>query len=388
MATRRRRRVRQNKEHIGLFYVGDGFDYVLLFLVLFMVCFGLVMVYSSSSYKGYVEYKDASYFFMKQLKFAVAGLGMMIIVSFVDYRLYRRFANFIYIAIVGATIAVLVIGKASHGATRWIQIGPIQFQPSEVAKLGLCIYVAAYSVNFSKLLKKNGIGNVLKSHIMFVLPTIIPIGLIASENLSTAIICLAIVVGILFVLSPKKIIFAALAGFGAVGIWAFLQLSKSYRMERIVIWQNIETHEKGYQTRQAMYAIGSGGLTGKGLGSSIQKMGFVPEAHNDMIFSIIVEELGMFGAVCLILLFVLMIWRFMLICTKSEDLFGALIVVGVLTHIAAQVWINIAVVTNIIPPTGVTLPFISYGGTSLIMLMIEMGVVLSVSRHTIEVGEN
>ncbi len=387
MATRRRRRVKKDKEHIGLLYVGDGFDYVLLFLVLFLICFGLVMVYSSSSYKGYVEYKNAAYFFNKQWKFALVGLFMMIGVSFIDYRNYRKLANFIYIGIVAATLAVLIIGRASHGATRWIQIGSIQFQPSEVAKLGLCIYVAAYSVNFNRILKRNGAKNIIVSHFMFVLPTLLPIGLIATENLSTAIICMAIVMGILIVLSPKWVIFGVLAVVAAVGLWAFLEFSKSYRMERIEVWKNIETHEKGYQTRQAMYAIGSGGLTGKGLGSSIQKMGFVPEAHNDMIFSIIVEELGMFGAVCLILLFVLMIWRFMLICTKSDDLFGALIVVGVLTHIAAQVWINIAVVTNLIPPTGVTLPFISYGGTSLIMLMIEMGVVLSVSRHTVEVGE-
>ena len=156
--------------------------------------------------------------------------------------------------------------------------------------------------------------------------------------------------------------------------------ANSYRNERVQIWLNPESHKKGFQTMQALYAIGSGGIFGKGLGQSMQKMGFIPESHNDMIFSIICEELGLFGAVCLILVFVALIFRMLLIALNTEDLFGSLVVIGFMTHIAIQVFINIAVVTNTIPPTGIPLPFISYGGTSILVVMIEMGIVLSISK--------
>ena len=165
-----------------------------------------------------------------------------------------------------------------------------------------------------------------------------------------------------------------------VGFGAAFIMFESYRAERLKIWLHPEDYDKGYQTLQGLYAIGSGGLFGKGLGESMQKLGFVPEAQNDMIFSIICEELGLFGAICVILLFLLMIWRFMVIANNAPDLYGALIVVGVMAHVAIQVILNIAVVTNTIPNTGITLPFISYGGTSILFLLSEMGLALSVSR--------
>ena len=184
---------------------------------------------------------------------------------------------------------------------------------------------------------------------------------------------------LIFVASPKYAQFVGMAiavfAFGAV----FIVLA-SYRAERIKIWLHPENYDKGYQTMQGLYAIGSGGLFGKGLGASMQKLGFVPEAQNDMVFSIICEELGLFGAICLILLFILMLWRFMVIANNAKDLYGALLVVGIMAHIAIQVILNIAVVTNSIPNTGITLPFISYGGTSASFLLAEMGLALSVSR--------
>ena len=160
----------------------------------------------------------------------------------------------------------------------------------------------------------------------------------------------------------------------------YLLTANSYRNERVQIWLHPESHKKGFQTMQALCAIGSGGIFGKGLGQSMQKMGFIPESHNDMIFSIICEELGLFGAVCLILVFAALIFRMLLIALNTEDLFGSLVVIGFMTHIAIQVFINIAVVTNTIPPTGIPLPFISYGGTSILVVMIEMGIVLSISK--------
>lgn len=205
------------------------------------------------------------------------------------------------------------------------------------------------------------------------------VAVVAYNNLSTAIIILGIAVCMLFVASPKYSHFVLMAvAVGVVGV-VFISF-EAYRMDRIKIWLNPEAYEKGYQTLQGLYAIGSGGLFGKGLGESMQKLGFIPEAQNDMIFSVICEELGLFGAVCVILLFLLMIWRFMIIANNASDLYGALVVVGIMAHLSIQVILNIAVVTNTIPNTGISLPFISYGGTSVLFLLAEMGLALSVAK--------
>ena len=209
--------------------------------------------------------------------------------------------------------------------------------------------------------------------------SVLPIaGLVGASNLSTAIIILGIAVTLVFTASPKygQFIWMGVIGCGFMAVFLALE---SYRLERLAIWRNPEAYEKGYQTLQGLYAIGSGGLFGRGLGESVQKLGFVPEAQNDMIFSIICEELGLFGAGFILLLFLILIWRFFRIASHAEDLFGALIAAGAMAHMMIQVILNIAVVTNTIPNTGITLPFISYGGTSVVFLLMEMGVVLSVS---------
>lgn len=249
----------------------------------------------------------------------------------------------------------------------------MSFQPSEFAKIAVILFLAVLISRMPKQMKK--FQTVIK-----VLLIVVPIvGVIAYNNLSTAIILLGIAVVMSFVASPKYAQFFALGGFGIAFGSIFIYLER-YRAERIKIWLNPEDYEKGYQTLQGLYAIGSGKLFGKGLGESMQKLGFLPEAQNDMIFSIICEELGLFGAVCVILLFLLMLWRFMVIANNAPDLYGALLVVGIMAHISIQVILNIAVVTNSIPNTGITLPFISYGGTSVLFLLSEMGLALSVSR--------
>ena len=207
------------------------------------------------------------------------------------------------------------------------------------------------------------------------------VGLVGSNNLSTAIIILGIGVMLVFVANPKYLQFIAIGGAGIAFIAVFLSL-ESYRLERLAIWRDPEAYEKGFQTIQGLYAIGSGGIFGKGFGNSLQKLGFVPEAQNDMIFSIICEELGLFGASVLILIFSLLVWRLMVIATHAADLAGALIASGIMGHMAMQVILNIAVVTNTIPNTGITLPFVSYGGTSVLFLLAEMGLALSVSRRS------
>lgn len=355
------------------------FDYSLLFIIIFLICFGLVMLYSTSAYDAQITFKDPTHYLKRQGFAFVLGLVGMFIISRIDYRIWKKMGGLAYlVAIVLCTLVLIPgIGIEHNYSRRWLGIpnSSFEFQPSEFAKLAVIVFLAAMISNIPKKMAK--FGNVLKV-MLFIFPLF---ALIAYNNLSTAIIVMGIGGAMIFVASPKYLQFI-LIGIGAVSsIALFLILpSAGYRGERIEMWFHPENFEKGYQTLQGLYAIGSGGLFGKGLGNSMQKLGFVPEAPNDMIFSIICEELGLFGAVCVILLFLMLMWRFMVIANNSRDLFGSLLVTGILAHIAIQVVLNIAVVTNSIPNTGVTLPFISYGGTSVVFLMAEMGLALSVSR--------
>ncbi len=371
---RRENQIQEPRKKIRFWNPGEYFDYSLLVIILFLVGFGLVMVYSASSYTAALDYGDSAYFFKRQAIFAVMGVACMLVISKIDYHFLKRLTVLAFIGIGIMVIAVLLVGSASGGSTRWLELGPLRFQPSELAKMAIIMFVAHATTN--KVWKLNDWKVMLK----IMIPPMILTVLIAIENLSTAIICGVIIMAILFVASPKYWPFVALTAVGAVGGVLFI-LTAGYRAERIDAWLNVETHPKGYQTLQAMYAIGSGGLWGRGLGQSIQKMDFIPESHNDMIFSVICEELGLVGGVALILLFIILIWRLMLIIVNARDLYGSLLVVGVLAHVAVQVLINVAVVTNTMPNTGVPLPFISYGGTSLVFLLVEMGIVLSVARQ-------
>lgn len=368
------------------------FDYSLLFIIIFLVCFGLVMLYSTSAYDAQITFKGDAMHYLKRQGFAF-GLGLvgMFFITFIDYRIWKKFGLLAYIVAMGLCTLVLIpgIGIAHNNSRRWLGIPntAFEFQPSEFAKLALIVFLSCLICKVPRKMAK--FSTIIKILACFVLPIF---GLIAYNNLSTAIIVLGISVAMLFVASPKYGQFFMVGGVGIIGAALFLVLpSAGYRSERIQMWFHPEEYEKGYQTLQGLYAIGSGGLFGKGLGNSMQKLGFVPEAPNDMIFSIICEELGLFGAVCVIMLFLLLLWRFMVIANNARDLFGSLLVTGIMAHIAIQVILNIAVVTNTIPNTGVTLPFFSYGGTSVVFLMAEMGLALSVSRGIVfepEVAEN
>ena len=354
------------------------FDYNLLFLVVFLVCFGLVMLYSSSSYicansakYGY----DGAYYLKLQLRNYIIGAFGMVFFIAVPYKNWKKFGWLAYFASFILCVLVIFIGSESHGQARWIYIGPIGFQPSEIAKVGIIVFLAMLLEKIPKQLKSiKSLGKVFG----MLLPII---GAVAYNNLSTAIIIMGIAVCMLFVASPKYSHFLVVGIVGIIFGIIFISVA-GYRMGRVEAWLHPETADPDdvYQTLQGLYAIGSGGLFGKGLGESLQKLGNVPESQNDMIFTIICEELGLFGAVCVIMLFMLIIWRMMVISNNAPDLFGSLLVVGVMSHIAIQVILNIAVVTNSIPNTGVILPFISYGGTSILILMCEIGLVLGVSR--------
>ena len=351
----------------------ESIDYVLLILVLLLVVFGLVVLYSTSAYNGRVKFADPAYYLRKQFFATSIGLFSMYLVSCMDYRRLQNYAWIGYGIALMLSTAVLFVGREYNGSKRWLALGPLSFQPSEYAKLAVVVLLAA-------IVSRNASHMKSWKYMFLVILLILPVvGLVGSNNLSTAIIILGIAVILIFVANPQFLPFLWIGGTGVGFIGIFLSL-ESYRLERLAIWRNPELYEKGYQTMQGLYAIGSGGLFGVGLGESMQKLGFVPEAQNDMIFSIICEELGLTGAVAVLVIFGLLIWRLMVIATWTKDLFGALLAAGVMGHIMIQVILNVAVVTNTIPNTGITLPFVSYGGTSVVFLLLEMGIALSGSR--------
>ena len=353
-----------------------AFDYGLLVVVLVLIVVGLFVLYSTSSYNGRIKFQDEGYYLKKQLFATSLGLACMYATANIDYHIWQRFAVPAYIVSLILSLAVLFIGDEYNGSKRWLSFGPLSFQPSEFAKLAVILFLAWMIVRLGKRMRKMGT-------LLLVMVSILPIvGLVGAGNLSTAIIILGIGVILVFVASPLYAQFIWLGVSGAGFLTIFLAL-ESYRLERLAIWRNPEKYEKGYQTLQGLYAIGSGGLFGRGSGESIQKLGFVPEAQNDMIFAIVCEEWGLAGAVFLILLFGILIWRFFVIAVRARDLFGTLIATGAMAHMLIQVILNIAVVTNTIPNTGITLPFVSYGGTSVLFLLTEIGLVLNVS-HLIE----
>ena len=371
----RRRKKKQQSEYF--------FDYSLLFIVLFLLGFGLIMIYSASSYEAYDSYGDAAYYMKKQLIANIIGLVFMMVIANIPYTFWERFATLGYV--VSMILIFLVktpLGITSHGATRWIGIPHTGFnlQPAEVAKLCMILFLASLVCKM---------GKSVRTMMAAPLPIAASVYLI-TDNLSSAIIIMGIAVLMVFVASPdyKKFIIMGGSVLAAAGLLvvAVVQMGDkigTFRLARIQAWLNPESQaqDKGFQTLQALYAIGSGGIWGKGLGQSMQKLSFLPEAQNDMIFSIICEELGLFGAVAIILMFIMLLWRMMVIANNAPDLFGAMLVVGVMGHIAIQAILNIAVVTNSIPNTGISLPFISYGGSSALFLLSEIGLVLSVARR-------
>lgn len=349
------------------------YDYMLLFAIVLLIIIGLVLLYSTSAYNGKTKFQDPYYYLKKQGGATILGLVGMWFVSRIDYHKWVSLAVPGYLVAIALSIAVIFIGDEYNGSKRWLSLGPVSFQPSEFAKVALILFLAYYVSENVKTMDR------WKTLIKMLLPVIPIVALVGANNLSTAIIILGIAAVLIFVASPKYKQFVWIIVI-AVGFMAIFLGLESYRLERLAVWRNPELYEKGYQTLQGLYAIGSGGLFGRGLGNSVQKLGFLPEAQNDMIFSIVCEELGLFGAGIIICLFLILIWRLFVIATHAKDLLGTLIAAGAMAHMMIQVILNIAVVTNTIPNTGITLPFISYGGTSILFLLLEMGLVLSVSN--------
>ena len=343
------------------------YDYSLVAILVFMICFGLVMLYSTSSYSALIDYQDSMFYFKRQLIFCVVGLGVLYVVSKIDYHWYIKRAKFFYfVSVFLMALVQTPLGKEVNGARRWLRLpAGQQLQPAEVAKIAVILFIPVLLW-----------GGFSSACVLFL-----------TDNLSTAIIVFGITCILIFVVHPKTAPFAALVSVGLVILLVGVQIisatmstSENFRMRRIIAWLNPEEYaaEGAYQTLQGLYAIGSGGFFGKGLGNSAQKR-IIPEVQNDMILSVICEELGIFGSIVVLILFAMLLYRLLFIAQNAPDLYGSLIVTGIFAHIALQVVLNVAVVTNTIPNTGITLPFISYGGTSILFLMAEIGIALGVS---------
>jgi cell division protein FtsW len=378
-------------------------DLPYLGLTLLLLGIGLIMLLSASSYSASVEatpsHYDAAYYFKRQGIFALGGVVIMYLVSRVDYHLLRRFSSAILILALALLTAVLVpgVGVSSHQATRWLQIGPIQFQPSEIAKLGVVLFFSAKLCDRDQTPKKlkgryrEPIQSLRKfyywSDLNDLWPLVLILGIIAvlmikEPHLSGTILIFAAAGAIFFAAGVRLFWFVLGICGGAFGVW-FLLVIVGYNGDRIQTWMDPwwDASDKGYQIVQSLYAVASGGLSGLGLGQSRQKYLYLPEEQNDFIFAIVCEELGFIGAALIIALFALLIIRGYWLAIHARDRFGALVIVGINTLLAVQVFLNIAVVTNLIPCTGVSLPFFSYGGTALVIQLVEIGIILSVSRQ-------
>lgn len=364
-------------------------DYSLIFIIIFLLAFGLVMLYSTSSYEAGINYGDSAYYLKKQLLSTSIGVVVMIAVAIMPYDYWKGFAWPCYWISLFAVFIVKYVGTEVNGAKRWLRFGPFSVQPAELSKLAVIVVTALTISRMSKsqLRTKKGVWNMLwpcTLQAIFIY--------VFNRNMSTAAIVMLIGFGIFFISWKEFWPFFALGGTGLAGAIAYVAYvsSKSmnaegmnFRSNRIIAWLDPSKYSDGvgFQTLQGLYGIGSGGIFGKGLGESMQKLGYIPEAQNDMIFTIICEELGMFGALSIITLFVILCWRFMLVALNATERFSGMAASGVMIHIALQVILNIAVVTNSIPNTGVTLPFISYGGSSVIILLMEVGMVISIQMN-------
>ena len=343
-------------------------------------------ILSTSSYSALIKQGDSMFYLKRQLIFCVVGFLGMIIVSTIDYHYYIKLAKPMYwVSIFLMALVKTPLGKTVNGARRWLRLpGNQQLQPAEIAKIAVILFIPVVIIELGKEAKTlNGILKILawggfNAACVYIL----------TDNLSTGMIVLGITCILIFVMHPKTKPFLMLVGAGVVVVSAgvfilskTLETSTSFRLRRVIAWLHPEKYasDGSYQTLQGLYAIGSGGFFGKGLGNSAQKM-IIPEVQNDMILSAICEELGVFGVIMILVIFGLLLYRLLFIAQNAPDVYGYMIVTGIFAHIALQVILNVAVVTNVIPNTGITLPFISYGGTSVLFLMAEMGIALGVSR--------
>lgn len=376
------------RKKFRVFSARSGVDRPLFYLILVLLVIGLIMLFSASYAYSYYYFDNSYHFITPQALFAVLGLVFMGLISLFDYHHLHKFAFPLFFVTLGLLAAVKVLAGTSiapilNGANRWLYIGPINFQPSEIAKFTLVlIFAHLISINYHKM------GTFRYGVLPYLIILLMIAGLILVENhVSATLIVLAIAAVMLFIGGVKLRWFAVAGGLAGAGILYLLLYSDkfSYALDRIKGWMDPFNPPEGvdtWQTQQSLMAIGSGQALGLGLGQSRQKYLYLPEPQNDFIFAIVCEELGFVGALVIILLFALLIWRGIVVSLNAQDKFGTMLGIGITAQVGIQVILNIMVVTNTIPNTGISLPFFSYGGTSLVILLCEMGVLLSVSRSS------
>lgn len=360
-------------------------DYMFLTTAVLLAVFGTLMVFSAGSAYAEFRYEDAGFFIKRQSIWLILGLMTMLLSSRIKPNLYRAITPFLYIVTVILLVIVLIFGMVGNGAQRWISIGPLTIQPSEIAKMTIVMMLSYYfSANdklaLDRLNRKNSFvyGTIIPFGIM-----LLPILLVMLQKHLSCIIILGIIGLLVIIASGINLRYiSAFTAMGGVGVTC-IALFTDYTKDRITVWQNPEKYKLtgGWQTLQGLMAIGSGGLFGVGYGNSVLKHCYVSEPANDMIFAILCEELGFVGAAITLLLFGVLVYRGFTIASKARDTFERLTIFGICTKIAVQVLLNVAVVTNTIPNTGISLPFFSYGGSSLIMIFFELGMILSFSRN-------
>jgi cell division protein FtsW len=369
-------------------------DRPLLVIILFFLGFGSAMVFSASYAYAYSKYGDSAYFIRNQLVFVLLGLSVMIAVSLIDYHVIKKWTPAIFLVSIVLLLLVLVIGISEGEGKRWLNLG-ISFQPSEIAKISIILMLAWY---FERMYPQIH----MKHHYILttIMGTLVPgvillfvCGLVYAENhVSGTIIIGLIGLCTIWVGGGKKSIYIVIIMAIVAVIWALLffsdqiiQFLPNYAQKRVDMWlnpENYNTQDDTWQTVQGLIAVGSGGIFGRGFGQSLQKHGFISQPQNDFIFAVICEELGFVGALCIIALYLAFIWRGLYIARRAPDTFSAVTASGIVAHVGIQAFLNMMVVTSIIPNTGITLPFFSYGGSSLVILMLEMGVLLSISRYS------
>ncbi|OUM95929.1 MAG: stage V sporulation protein E [Thermobacillus sp. ZCTH02-B1] len=355
-------------------------DMWMIAAVLAILAFGLVMVYSSSAVLALREHGDAFYYLKRQLLFAALGVGMMAFMAGIDYRVLKKHAPALLIACFALLVIVLIpgVGVVRGGARSWLGIGSFGIQPSEFMKLAMIVFMAKHLAD-----RQQEIGAFTRG----LLPPLAILGaafglIMLQPDLGSGAVMVGAAMLVIYAAGARMLHLGALAGIGALGLAALI-IAEPYRMKRITgfldPWQ--DPLGSGYQIIQSLYAIGPGGLIGLGLGESRQKYSYLPEPQTDFIFSILAEELGFIGASGLILLFLILIWRGLRTAIAAPDAFGSLLAVGITGIIAVQVFINIGVVIGLLPITGITLPLVSYGGSSLTLMLTALGILLNISRY-------
>lgn len=366
-----------NKFNIGFSLMGT--DIFFFAIVLALTAYGLVMVYSASAPSAFYVHNDSTHFFRSQALWSVVGIGAMIFMASIDFGLIKKYALHIYVVSMVLLLAVLIVGQEYNGAQRWLNLGFATFQPSEFAKIAVVILSAVVLSRIDYIGVKETAPNIISVGIILAVYAIL---LLLQPHLSAIIIVVGTLGIMMLVAGIPLRVFTPIAALGVAAI-TVLSIASPYRMERMMSFMDPFKYksDEGYQAVQSLYAIGSGGFSGLGLGRSRQKYLYIPEPQNDFIYSIICEELGFLGALLVIVLFVLLLWRAVKIAINAPDRFSMILVCGLISLTIVQVILNIGVATSSIPPTGIPLPFFSAGGTSFVFQMISMGIILNVSRQ-------